>query len=58
VVAEGDPFEGSSEESPDSTGQATGEIPAGVTSGKCHREQTADGPWVFSAGTGDGETVV
>jgi len=32
-----------SEESPDSTGQVTGKIPAGETSGKCHREQTADG---------------
>jgi len=33
----------SPEESPDSAGQATGEILAGATSGKCHREQTADG---------------
>jgi len=31
------------EESPDSKGWATGEIPAGATSGKCNREQTADG---------------
>jgi len=32
------------EESPDSEGQATEEISAGATPGKCHREQTADGP--------------
>ena len=44
-----------SEESPDSIGRTTGEIPAGVTLGKCHREETADGPQM---GTGKGETVV
>jgi len=42
-----------SEESPDSTGQVTGEIPARGTSGKCNREQTTNG-----LGTGDGETAV
>lgn len=44
----------SSEESPDSIGQITGEIPAGATSGKV--QQRADRRW--PAGTGKGETVV
>ena len=59
-AAEGESREGDlvsfpSEESPDSIGRTTGEIPAGVTSGKCRREETADGPQM---GTGKGETVV
>lgn len=48
-AAEGEAYEGNlvsfpSEESPDSIGRTTGEISAGVTLGKCHREKTADGP--------------
>ncbi len=41
-----------SEESPDSTGQVTGESPASEPSGKGNREQTTKG-----LGTGDGETA-
>lgn len=43
-----------SEESPDSIGQITGEIPAGATPGKV--QQRADRRW--PSGTGKGETVV
>ena len=55
--------ERSLEESPDSKGWATGEIPAGATSGKCNREQTADGESAKSSDfvrirTGKVETVV